>query len=56
MCEFCKKFDFATARVDVRKDTAHLELALCNTKFPKEQQFNFCPVCGEQLKEMVGDV
>lgn len=49
-CEFCQKFDFSRARVDIRKDTANIELALCNTKFPKHQQFKYCPMCAEKIK------
>lgn len=51
MCEFCSKFDFATATTSVEGEYAHIYLALCNTSFPKEQQFNFCPVCGKDLRE-----
>lgn len=51
MCEFCKKFDFSTARLNVRKDMAHIELALCNTRFTKEQQFKYCPACGANLNQ-----
>ena len=50
-CEFCSKFDFSSATVEVTKYTAHIHLALCNTKFSKEEQFNFCPICGKSLKE-----
>lgn len=50
-CNFCEKFDFATAKTEVNKQFAHIRLALCNTRFPEEEQFNFCPVCGRNLKE-----
>lgn len=49
-CTFCKKFDFSTATTEVTKYGANILLALCTTKFPKEKQFNFCPVCGKLLK------
>ena len=51
MCEFCKKFDFATATTGINGNFAHIYLALCNTKFDKEEQFNFCPVCGKDLRK-----
>ena len=50
MCEFCEKFDFSTAKPEISGNFAHIVMALCNTRFPKEQQFNYCPVCGESLK------
>lgn len=50
MCEFCKRFDFAASRAVVDKYNARIENAICNTRFPVEQWFNFCPVCGEKLK------
>lgn len=51
MCEFCKKFDFSTAKPEVKGDFAHIILAICNTRFPKEQQFNYCPVCGRDMRK-----
>ena len=51
MCEFCKKFDFATAKTEATKYSANILLALCNTKFKKEEQFNFCPVCGRDVRK-----
>ena len=59
MCGFCKSFDFSTARVEIGKRNSCIHLALCCTKFPKEQQFKYCPVCVKPLdnlvKEMVGE-
>ena len=51
MCEFCEKFDFAMAKTEVTKYGANILLALCNTKFAKEEQFNFCPVCGRDMRK-----
>ena len=51
MCEFCKKFDFATATTGINGNFAHIYLATCNTRFPKAKQFNFCPVCGRDLRK-----
>ena len=48
-CDFCQKFDFAGARAEVNKYGAHISLAICNTKFPDEERFNFCPMCGRKL-------
>ena len=53
-CMFCKKFDFSTATTEITKHGARILLALCNTRFPKEKQFNFCPVCGKRLKQEEG--
>ena len=50
-CEFCKKFDFAGARAEVNKYGAHISIAICNTKFPDEEQFKFCPMCGRELHQ-----
>lgn len=49
-CEFCEKYDFSRARVKIDKNKVVIESALCNTTFPKEEQFNFCPVCGRDLR------
>lgn len=51
MCEFCKKFDFSTAKAEVDKYGARLLTGICNTKFGEDGQFNFCPVCGEKIKD-----
>lgn len=50
-CDFCKRFDFSTAKIEVDKYNARILLALCNTKFDTEEQFVFCPKCGEKVKE-----
>lgn len=50
-CEFCKRFDFSTAKIEVDKYSARILLALCNTKFDKDEQFNFCPKCGQKLSK-----
>ena len=55
-CKFCKTYDFAIARTRVDEDGAVIETALCNTKFPKEEQFNFCPVCGRDLRKEIVDI
>lgn len=50
-CDFCKKFDFAGARAEVNKYGAHISVAIFNTKFPYEEQFKFCPMCGRKLPQ-----
>ena len=50
-CEFCERFDFSTAKIEIDKYSARILLALCNTKFDKKEQFNFCPKCGGRLIE-----
>ena len=49
-CEFCERFDFSTAKIEVDKYSAKILLALCDTKFDKDEQFDFCPKCGKKLK------
>lgn len=48
-CNFCSKYDFSNASAKVTEDGATIELAICNTRFQKEKQFNYCPVCGRNL-------
>lgn len=50
-CDFCKRFDFSTAKIEVDKYNAKILLALCNTKFDIEEQFKYCPKCGESLNK-----
>ena len=56
MCEFCKRFDFSTAKTEVDKHGARLLTGICNTKFSEDEQFNFCSVCGRRLKDNVADM
>ena len=46
-CEFCRVFDFSRASTEVNHGFAHILNALCNTQYPRHQQFNYCPVCGK---------
>lgn len=52
-CEFCRRYDFSRVRtvIDLNQRNASIQLTLCNTKFPKEQQFKYCPNCGRLLSE-----
>lgn len=49
VCEFCEKYDFANSKIEIDKYGARIVLSLCNTKFPKEDQFQYCPMCGRNL-------
>lgn len=53
MCEFCKRFDFSTVSAMTDKYGARIASGMGNSEFPVEQQFNFCPVCGEKIKDNV---
>ena len=55
VCEFCAQFDFSTAKLEVDKYGARIALSLCNTKFDKDEQFKYCPMCGKQLTESETD-
>lgn len=48
-CEFCKRFDFSTARTETDKYGARILLAGGVSTFPKEKCFKFCPECGRKL-------
>lgn len=50
-CGFCGKFNFGDARAEVYRHGANIVLASALTKFPVEEQFNFCPVCGRRVKK-----
>lgn len=48
-CSFCSKFDFSTVRALVEDDKwASIAQAGGLSRFPKEKQFRFCPVCGRR--------
>lgn len=49
MCEFCKTFDFSTARTEINKLGTSIVTTLY-VKIPEAKQFNYCPVCGEKIK------
>ena len=50
-CAFCRVFDFSSARTQVDKYGARVSLALSTTRFDREEQFNYCPVCGRRRNE-----
>ncbi len=48
-CIFCKNFDFSSVSATVISGIPRIELTICNSKFPKEKQFKYCPECGRYL-------
>lgn len=51
-CEFCRAFDFSTARTSVdQHGYAHIALAAASIQYSRHEQFNFCPVCGKSRFE-----
>lgn len=48
-CDFCRFFDFSSARADVDKQFNHASIRFAGgwSRFPLDQQFKYCPVCGE---------
>jgi hypothetical protein len=54
-CEFCNKFDFSGASASIVDEKyPHIFLSLGSGGFPKEKQFNYCPMCGRKLQESEG--
>lgn len=49
-CGFCGKFNFGDAKAEVYRHGANIVIASALTRFPVEEQFNFCPVCGRRVK------
>ena len=53
-CMFCENFDFRTARAaKTSTGSVHIEIAGGNTKFNSTETFNYCPVCGNRVKDHV---
>ena len=52
MCEFCSSFDFDTAAIRMEYGHVGISFAGGNTRFPEEEQFRFCPMCGESVKRI----
>ena len=50
-CGFCGKFNFGDAKAEVYRHGANIVLASALARFPVEEQFNFCPVCGRRVKK-----
>lgn len=45
-CSFCKNFDWGEARAITENRFSHVSNATGSYRFPLEEQFNYCPVCG----------
>ena len=50
-CGFCGKFEFDSAMATVGRHGARIQLACASTRYPIDEQFNFCPVCGRFVKK-----
>lgn len=55
MCDFCKKFDFSSAKCEVTFYGAHIVLGIASTRYPPHEQFNYCPKCGAPVKKVEGN-
>lgn len=47
-CKFCRTFDFGTVRCKMESYGPYLAMAGGSSRYPQEQQFKFCPVCGKR--------
>lgn len=45
-CSFCKNFDWGEASAITKNRFSHVSNATGSYRFPLEEQFNYCPVCG----------
>ena len=48
-CNFCRSFDFSSARCKVDRHGANIAFSGGSSRFPRWQQFQFCPHCGMEL-------
>lgn len=48
-CNFCRAFDFSSARCVVDRHGAYIAFSSGSSKYPRWQQFRFCPQCGAEL-------
>lgn len=56
-CEFCNRADFGEFGFEITKHYAKISCALGSWRFPKGEQFLFCPNCGAPMTdEAVGMV
>lgn len=50
MCEFCENFDWGTAKAYTEYFSANVHAGIAMSggwsRFPVNEQFKFCPVCG----------
>lgn len=50
-CEFCNREDFGEFGFEITKHYAKISCALGSWRFPKGEQFLFCPKCGKPLTD-----
>lgn len=50
-CGFCARFEFDSAKAVIDPHGARIGLAIGSTRYPVDEQFNFCPVCGRFVKK-----
>ena len=50
MCDFCKNFDFSSASWEVTKYGSHIKMAGGSYRYPINEQFNYCPICGSKIE------
>lgn len=48
-CDFCNRADFGEFGFEITKHYAKICSALGSWRFPKHEQFLFCPKCGKPL-------
>lgn len=48
-CEFCRTFDFSEAKTDVGKYGTHIFIAGGSYRYPPQDRFHYCPMCGRKL-------
>lgn len=48
-CDFCNRADFGEFGFEITKHYAKICCALGSWRFPKHEQFSFCPKCGKPL-------
>lgn len=53
MCKFCESFDFSSAKCVIDKYGASISMAGGSYRFPVNEWFNYCPICGEKIKNKI---
>lgn len=55
-CDFCNLADFGEFGFEITKHYAKICCALGSWRFPKNEQFLFCPKCGKPLTDEAVDM
>lgn len=50
-CTFCEIVDFGNYHAEVKRNAAFISTAGGSYRYPKDEQFKFCPECGRKLTE-----